>query len=509
MNPGETAFYDNAVPALEAGDYQFVIEQTVTVDHVVQPPYGTAQRFRVTGPRTALGPSDVVAMRPAAGSQGSYQSWLPHVVLAQRTLPWQVAVAEGPTVVSAPPGTPWMALLLLTAAEIDVAGHAPTPGTTGRQVVGIAQLLAPPSGIAGPAATPGLNTLVQEQPDLTIGIVDIHLDAFRAIAPTVADLPLLTHVRQVDASDQEALDVSNPGWYSVVVGNRFPTGAPDNTYVAHLVSLEGAVGYLPGGSAITVADRLRLVSLASWSFTSTPDPGDFAALVQALEVRPLTVPVAVTGTDHALQQVAAAADAGYTAFPYLTRLGEETAAWFRGPLGPAPITPNPQPAYPAAAAALMYDPATGMFDASYAAAWEIGRLLTLANGAVALSIARLAAGVVKVTRILLRDTGGAAPPTPALIAAEAASTARGRAVELIARTVPALLTEQSTSPAALGVRGDPHGLRGVDLPGLIDPEVLQGLYDEGPAVYRRVRDHALSTAAGGPADDPGSPGSTG
>src|SRR6476469_832728 len=135
-SPGQTAFFDNALPALAAGDYQFVVTHAVEVDNVAQPEYGTAQRFRVTGPRTALGPADVVAMRPAAGSQGAYESWLPHVVLAQRTLPWQVAMTKGPQGVPAPAGTPWMALLLLTTDEIDVSGSKPATGTTGRQVVG-------------------------------------------------------------------------------------------------------------------------------------------------------------------------------------------------------------------------------------------------------------------------------------------------------------------------------------------------------------------------------------
>lgn len=62
------------------------------------------------------------------------------------------------------------------------------------------------------------------------------------------------------------------------------------------------------------------------------------------------------------------------------RQGQKTISWFHGPLAPAK---NPQAAAPAtvrvADEMLRYNPATGMFDVSYAAAWEIGRLAALQN----------------------------------------------------------------------------------------------------------------------------------
>ena len=62
------------------------------------------------------------------------------------------------------------------------------------------------------------------------------------------------------------------------------------------------------------------------------------------------------------------------------RQGETTVSWFHGPLAPAK---NPEAATPmtvrVADEMLRYSPATGMFDVSYAAAWEIGRLVALQN----------------------------------------------------------------------------------------------------------------------------------
>jgi hypothetical protein len=499
LAPGQAAFYDSVVPALPAGDYQIIVQDTVEVDQQPQAPYAAVQRFRVAGPRVMLAPGDVVAMSPPTGSQGSFDTWLPHVVLGQRSLPWQLPIAD-PTGSGPPasPAQPWLALLLLTSQEIDVAGAPPAVATTGVQTVPLSAYLAPPAGTLGPVATTGLRNLQAEQPGLTCSVVDVSFEAFRAVAPETAELPLLAHVRQVDPSDQEALQVPSPGWYSVVVGNRFPVGAPDSLYIAHLVSLEGFARYLPDQPAPAGFGLVRLVSLASWSFTSGPDPGDFVYLMENLDVASLTVPVTIPATSaagSAGQRVASAVAEGYTLLGYTSRLGEQTAAWYRGPLQPAPVPANPQPAYPAASAALIYDPATGMFDASYAAAWEIGRLLTLANGPVAISLADWSGSVTTATRLLLERTRAAPAGEPAPAGAPAlAPTARQRAAQqLIAEhVVPALLGRDGARPA-LGSPADPTGLRGRHLPGLVDAETLHQLVS-GNDPYERVREHAITTA---------------
>ncbi len=409
------------------------------------------------------------------------------MVLAQRSLPWQVPLTGQPAVSQDGLAVPWLAVLLFTRAEIDVAGSPPAPGSTGAQPVPVAAYLAPPAGTLGPALTPGLTALQQEQPDLSCTVVDVTASAFRAVAPRGDELPYLAHVRQAGAGDQEELSVPAPGWYSVVTGSRLPTGAADDVYIAHLVSLEGFAGYLPDQPAPPGAALVRLVSLASWSFTSGPDGGDFASLAGSLSAAPLTVPVTVTGTDAASQQVAAAVADGYTLLGYATRLGEQAAAWYRGPCQPAPQPANPQPAYPAASAALLYDQATGLFDASYAAAWEIGRLLTLANGPVARSLAGWVGGAVTAARRLLPGARGAGP-------GEGAAGAR----RLIARRVVPALLGRTGPRAALGAAGDPAGLRGRQLPGLLSAAAL-GRVTAGPGDhYQRVFDQA--TGAAGRAD---------
>jgi hypothetical protein len=285
-----------------------------------------------------------------------------------------------------------------------------------------------------------------------------------------------------------------------VLGNRLPTGAADGVYIAHLVSLEGFSDYLPDQAAAGPT-LVRLISLASWTFTSGPDAGDFAFLTANLELRPLTVPVPVPGTDKASTLASGALAEGYTLAGYTTRLGEQTAAWYRGPFQPSPVAANPQPAYQVASAALLYDPATGLFDASYAAAWEIGRLLTLANGPVARSLTGWVSAAARAARLLLAradDRGQRAATAPAPAPADLLEPGAGqRAVRrLVAeRLVPALLG-RGTGRAALGLPGDPTGLRGRDLPGVLDAPTLHRIAAAGGDIHQRVVDQAVAAATG-------------
>jgi hypothetical protein len=61
-----------------------------------------------------------------------------------------------------------------------------------------------------------------------------------------------------------------------------------------------------------------------------------------------------------------------------TRLGEKTVSWYRGPLVPLYLSRETKYRFlPAADAALRYSPLDGMMDVTYAAAFQLGRLLAL------------------------------------------------------------------------------------------------------------------------------------
>ncbi len=76
-------------------------------------------------------------------------------------------------------------------------------------------------------------------------------------------------------------------------------------------------------------------------------------------------------------------DQGYVAIDHHMRQGQRTVSWYRGPLisGGLVSPPEQELAVPVSDRLLIYDPENGMLDVTYAAAWEIGRLLTLQSKA--------------------------------------------------------------------------------------------------------------------------------
>lgn len=82
---------------------------------------------------------------------------------------------------------------------------------------------------------------------------------------------------------------------------------------------------------------------------------------------------------------------GYVAVPHEMRQGNRTVSWYRGPLLPGKMgkqktADNKGLGARSADQLVRYNPSNGMFDVSYASAWELGRLLTIQNEKVAVSL---------------------------------------------------------------------------------------------------------------------------
>lgn len=164
-------------------------------------------------------------------------------------------------------------------------------------------------------------------------------------------------------------------------------GAP---WVAHLVSLEGFENYLVDAPAWPASvNQVRLVSLYSWNFTCLSETGNFRDLMLHLIsdqthgggglLLRLPGPSTEPAPDSIEAKVAQALNDGYTAVSYETLVGDQTFAWYRSPFIPAPKPDFEGGPYNSAAAAMIYDQNNGLFDQSYAAAWQTGRLLALAD----------------------------------------------------------------------------------------------------------------------------------
>ncbi|HEY0035583.1 MAG TPA: hypothetical protein VGB66_02785 [Longimicrobium sp.] len=410
---GEIQFFDAFEPGLKDGTYRVDFGQTVGAPGAAIAP--ASQTFVVQGPRYGLPPEDVHTMFPPAGTTGTFDGVLPHVVLTKRLLPWERDVPMlGDDV-------PWLALLAFGDGEL--LGDA--AGGTYAQTLTVQQLLAPdPGQVRKPRPTTG--TVSADELAGPCQAITLPSALFAQIVPTAAELPYLAHARQVNTGDKAILGMKDDGWFSVVVGSRFPppgTAAAASRCIVHLVSLEGFGDLLGGAAPVAPGEpRIQLASLASWTFSCLADPAQtFSGLAQnlaydatgaarpgeALRLRLPFTPSSATdaGTVAAQRRLAD----GYVALGYHARSGEEGFAWYRGPLVPVVTAPAPGAAtFASADAAIIYDPASGVFDHSLATAWQAGRAVALSSQPYATTLVRVRRAASATLESLSAPSGGGA-----------------------------------------------------------------------------------------------------
>jgi hypothetical protein len=380
-------FIQNHIPALESGDYRIDVTQTVTANSQTQATYTAQQNFYVSGKRYSLEASDVNSVFPPLGSSGQYERILPHIVFNSSSLPWQRTTGNTNSLTNGNIA-PWIALLLFDESE-----NIGAP-----QQVTIADLVTYNTTFYPPRASePG------EDDTAPVNVIDVPLGLFNSIAPSIKDLQWLAHVRQVSVenkitSNDEAANDS----YAVVIGNRLPHEGRTSTM--HLVSFENYSDYLPvQRSTMNTYNvpstnfpvgitTVRLVSLYSWSFRATPELQSFGGLLLNADMNPPTLQMPFTsdtdGTSAANQTVQNAFGMGYTAMNHQVRNGDKTVSWYRGPLLPLGTPPFLIPPYTSADTLMRYDPTLGMLDATYAAAWQLGKLMALHDSAYAQTLVR-------------------------------------------------------------------------------------------------------------------------
>ncbi|HEY1280425.1 MAG TPA: hypothetical protein VGF22_12190, partial [Acidimicrobiales bacterium] len=150
------------------------------------------------------------------------------------------------------PPRPWLALVVIAEGE--------------------GALSSDPAPVAE-CVTPGLVLPHPEDADSPTGYYLTVTDTVvKKVFPTVEDLPLLVHVREVDIRDTELANGDDDGWLAVVLANRLPIAVPTtdpNTgqpvsapvrYLACLLNLEGQVDALPTDAQLGTDDTFHLVA---------------------------------------------------------------------------------------------------------------------------------------------------------------------------------------------------------------------------------------------------------
>lgn len=356
-------FIDSHVPAIGSGDYRVTVTQDVPA---LEFSATRSIELAVKGPRFTLLPSEVASSFPPKGATGAFDNVLPHVLINRSTLPWERTAVAGQVV-------PWLALLV--CSEDELAGHT--------QVVSAASLVT--DDVDGdPAAPAGASfaQLSRERADdlnAQVLVLDLPADLAQGLLPTPDDLALLAGVREVQGHPTRA----------ILMANRLPV--PGKRNVVHLVSLEHQFA-ANGAHWSTTGQRppsVRFVSLMNWDFVCDPLPsapeaaaGSFADLITAMTNGPFTL------SNKDLNTTATKVQNGFVPIRQHLRDGQTSAAWYRGPLRAVPQSEPEELPVRRPEELLQYDADSGMFDVSYAAAWQLGLTLALSNPTVSQDIHR-------------------------------------------------------------------------------------------------------------------------
>lgn len=357
-------FIQHRQPPLDSGTYTVEVEQKVKTEGSNKIPEQTFSKeltFYVDGHRFApLTPDVIYAVFPPAGNLGEYSNALPHIILKRGTLPWER------TIKSTNSDLPWLALLLFQESE------KPEP-----QTIKLKELKATSGNTKFPTFIyePGQND------EDVVTVIDVPKNILEKILPPEKDLTLLASVNQITNENDKPL--SEP--LATILGNRLPKKGEVST--VHLVALEerydkdsGEFDYQGAGPN----DFIRLVSLASWSFTCVNSKHNFDALLKEIDREPDTLRLPSQNNHPAKQYL----DLGYVPLHHALRQGDKTVSWYHSPLstGQSQDKLTDTDTVAIADQLMRYDPNTGMFDVSYAMAWQLGRMLTLQNQSLAVEI---------------------------------------------------------------------------------------------------------------------------
>ena len=230
-----------ARPPVTAGRYQL---------HATQPGSGIEVdaydgQVYVSSPRYVMPPEQILSTYPPAMSEGDFGGRLPQIALKRRTLPWE----RRPGAAVPDPPVPWLALVVIAEGEGSVTPE-PRPITE--------------------CVTPGIPPLPDptDVDSATGYYLSVTETVVKKVFPTIEDLPLLVHVREVDVSDTELGAGDDDGFLAIVLANRLPIAVPQPDgqggvvskpvkYLACLVNLEGQLDALP--TTQVTDDELQLV----------------------------------------------------------------------------------------------------------------------------------------------------------------------------------------------------------------------------------------------------------
>jgi hypothetical protein len=228
--------FDAVTPPLVDGSYRIDVVTNVAYDGSTAPLSSNSGYFDIEGPRFTLPATDVAAVYPPRNGHGGFDEYIPQIVISRRTLPWERRLTIDPTAIGTPtrdpwtpqpnpfplqPGkpqeygpAPWLALLLFQEGEYVLHQNMPLKNVVPADVY----------------------ARLDVDPGIVCDSIEVEANLLQSVLPSLDELTLLAHVRQVNVDDKELNAASGDGLYAVVMSNRIP--APNAKFRACLVSLE-------------------------------------------------------------------------------------------------------------------------------------------------------------------------------------------------------------------------------------------------------------------------------
>ena len=363
------SFYDSYTPAVKAGLYE--IESTLSFKHL-EKDSKRIQKFEVRSPQFSIPLGEVHGAFPPNSSVAEYTEVLPSIVLNTKALPWERQAKDK---------LPWLFLLALREDEIQMDGDEQKLSKTK-----VERFFDKSSSLKPAIEASILSSDIKESTCISFSI---GVSKLRSLLPkNIEDYKYLNHVRQVDISNQADMSYEEPGWFSVVVGNRLLSSDENYTrYYIHLISLEGVLEQIDEKND---DKTIEVISLYRYSCTSQKREGkSFEELIKDVVYKGdknSSNFLLRKDTDYKNSnidpKVLDKLKAGYTALNFNLQTGENSFSWYRGPFIPTKLERiNKQKNfYTSSNAALIFDEQNGIFDNSYASAWTLGKLLALSNG---------------------------------------------------------------------------------------------------------------------------------
>lgn len=330
-------FIDKIEPPAAYGEYVFKAYQTVTPESGGTFNYTASQKYAVTHSIFSLGADEAFGTYPPNGASGDFSNTLPFITFANRSLPWTFGEK------------PFMALLVLKKEEMIHRGE-----------IAVGELFDPIEGTYFPARSDFPSVYPDEEND-SCEFIDISVQTYQDIFPSLEDIDLLAHSKFADLSKSADNVCSESGYFSEIIANRFVPSAEEETISSCcLVSTFGYGGKIPDEYSL-----VRLICLYSWDVRSVMDSGrPFSELMEGLSKNCCEIGKDSPGT--------ASVKIHYT------RTGEKTYSIYRSPLTDRNVSEITQMTCAKTAdGRLIYDKENGILDVSYAAAYQLGRLITL------------------------------------------------------------------------------------------------------------------------------------